>query len=136
MRLLDEISEVVPGSRCVARRRTRAGDFFFDGHFPGLPVVPACILVEMIAQAGGIAAVADVSAAPLQLRVAAFGPCRFPAAAGLNASLEVEARVAGQMAGLYKIQGHVHADGLLVASGEVTLARARESAADAEPGQR
>ena len=125
MRLLDEVSELVPGVRCRAFRRTRAADFFFDGHFPEQPIVPACILVEMIAQAGGIAAVADVAAEPVPLRVAAFGPCRFPAAAGADATLEIDARVAGCIAGLYKIEGVVRVDGVIVASGEVTLARPR-----------
>ncbi|HTL45253.1 MAG TPA: hypothetical protein VL262_13005 [Vicinamibacterales bacterium] len=125
MRLLDAVVDVEPGRRCRAVRRTRATDFFFEGHFPGMPIVPACILLEMIAQAGGIAAVSGRAPAAIQLRVAAFGPCRFPAAAGVDAALEIDARVAGQIGGLYKIEGEVRAAGVLVASGEVTLARPR-----------
>jgi len=105
MLLLDEIVELVPGSRCRARRRTAAADFFFQGHFPGMPVVPACILVEMIAQAGGLAAGTGIQQSndPLQLRVAAFGPCKFPSGAGPGQLLEVDARVVGHLGPLYKV---------------------------------
>ena len=57
-----------------------------------------------------------------QLRVAAIGPFKFPAAAGPGATLEARARVAGRMGGLFKIEGTVTADGVLVASGSLTLA--------------
>ena len=128
MRLVEEIIEIVPGQRAVTRRIARPDDWFFDGHFPGQPVIPAIALVELLAQTGGLAAGAPAPGAdspPLQLRVAALGPFKFPAGAGPGVTLEAEARVVGAMGGLYKIEGHVRADSTLVASGSLTLADAR-----------
>ena len=128
MRLVEEIVEIIPGQRAVTRRVVRPDDWFFDGHFPGQPVIPAIALVELLAQTGGLAAGAPAPGAapqPLQLRVAALGPFKFPAGAGPGVTLEAGARVTGAIGGLFKIEGQVHADGTLVASGSLTLAEAR-----------
>jgi 3-hydroxymyristoyl/3-hydroxydecanoyl-(acyl carrier protein) dehydratase len=83
------------------------------------------MLIEMLAQTGGIAAAsapAPEPTRPRQLRVAAVGPFKFPAAAGPGQLLEAHARIAGRLGPMIKIEGEVTADGLTVAKGSLTLA--------------
>jgi len=125
MRLVEELLEIQHGESATGRRVAGPDDFYFQGHFPGQPIVPAVILIELLAQTGGLAAAAPLpgtSAAPVQLRLAAVGPFKFPAAAGAGATLDAHARVAGRIGTLIKIEGTVTADGIVVATGSLTLA--------------
>jgi 3-hydroxyacyl-[acyl-carrier-protein] dehydratase len=127
MRLLDEVTDVQPGVSATAVHTTSASDFFFQGHFPGQPIVPAVVLVEMIAQTGGIAAVSgDVDDGGTQSgRLAAIGVFKFPAAAGIDTRLEIHARVAARIGRLIRIEGEVRAEGVQIAAGSLTLAADR-----------
>ncbi len=54
--LVDKVVEIVPGQRIVAIKNFTVNEEFFVGHFPGHPVVPGVLLIEGMAQAGGLLA--------------------------------------------------------------------------------
>ena len=53
--LVDEVTELEPGRRVVARKGVRPDEWFFPGHFPDRPIMPGVIMVEALAQAGAVA---------------------------------------------------------------------------------
>jgi 3-hydroxyacyl-[acyl-carrier-protein] dehydratase len=123
MRLVENLVELIPGESAHGRRVAHPNDWYFQGHFPGDPIVPAVVLVELLAQTGGLAAGSASDPGDVRMmRVAALGPFKFRAAARPRQTLDAFARVVGRMGGVVKIEGEVKADGETVASGSVTLA--------------
>ena len=54
MLLVDRIIETEPGKRIVALKNVTINEPFFQGHFPGHPIMPGVLIVEAMAQAGGV----------------------------------------------------------------------------------
>ncbi len=52
--LVDRILEVVPGERIVGLKNVTMNEPFFQGHFPGNPIMPGVLIVEAMAQTGGV----------------------------------------------------------------------------------
>ena len=52
--LVDRIVEIIPGKRVVGIKNVTINEPFFQGHFPGYPIMPAVLIIEAMAQAGGV----------------------------------------------------------------------------------
>ena len=52
---IDKVEELIPGEKVVAIKNVTINEHFFQGHFPGEPVMPGVLIIEALAQAGSIA---------------------------------------------------------------------------------
>ena len=52
--LIDEVIALEPGRKCIAKKYLTQDDFWVPGHFPGMPITPAVMTIEMLAQTGAV----------------------------------------------------------------------------------
>ncbi|HEX3553949.1 MAG TPA: 3-hydroxyacyl-ACP dehydratase FabZ [Thermoanaerobaculia bacterium] len=121
--LVDRVLEVEPGRRIVALKNVTVNEPFFAGHFPGRPVVPGVLLVEGMAQAGGLLLLGDVpDRASKLLLFAGIEEAKFrrPVVPGDQIRYEVE--VLRLRSTYCKLAGRVMVDGQLAAEAVISSA--------------
>jgi 3-hydroxyacyl-[acyl-carrier-protein] dehydratase len=75
--LVDRVVEMEPGKRIVALKNVTANEWFFQGHFPGYPIMPGVLIVEALAQAGAVLLLSDESTRGQIPLFAGIEKCRF-----------------------------------------------------------
>ena len=119
--LVDRIVEMIPHERIVGLKNVTMNEPFFQGHFPGAPVMPGVLIVEAMAQAGGILAYASRGEDEEKELVYFMGidRARFrkPVIPGDQLILEmVSTKTRGNV---FKMSGKASVDGAMVAEAEI-----------------
>jgi len=116
MLLVDRVLELEPKRRIVATKNVTINEQFFVGHFPGQPVMPGVLVVEGMAQAGGILLLHDITERDRKLLYfMAIERARFrrPIVPGDQIRYEVE--VLRMRSTTCKLQGRAMVDGEVAA---------------------
>jgi 3-hydroxyacyl-[acyl-carrier-protein] dehydratase len=119
--LVDEVLELEPGRRVRGRFRVPEDGWWFQGHFPGRPVMPGVLTIEAIAQCGAVAVLADEANHGKIPFFAGIDKCRFKRVVEPGDVLELECvfeRVRGPIA---KGQGRAAVDGEVAAEAMLTV---------------
>lgn len=134
--LIDRIVEFEPRKRLVAIKNVTINEPFFQGHFPGYPIMPGVLVVEAMAQAGGVIMMAELPDRHEKLVVfTGIEKAKFrkPVTPGDQLRIEIEVLAFRSRAG--RIQGRALVDGKLACEATLTCQvvprqRAGRSSAD------
>jgi 3-hydroxyacyl-[acyl-carrier-protein] dehydratase len=125
--LVDDVVELEPGRRCVARRTLRDDDFWFAGHFPGNPVMPGVLIVEALAQTATLAAVtaAQDEGSSMHGKIGLFAgidKVRFKRVVRPGDTLRLEAELLAMHGPVGKCKVLASVDGQMACRGELMFA--------------
>lgn len=120
--LVDRILELEPGERIVGLKNVTANEPFFQGHFPGAPVMPGVLIVEAMAQVGAVMFLRELDPIERAKKLFYFGGInkakfRRPVVPGDQLIMEIV--VLQRRAGSARLRGEARVDGVIVAEAEI-----------------
>jgi 3-hydroxyacyl-[acyl-carrier-protein] dehydratase len=120
--LVDRILELTPGVKAVGIKNVTANEPFFQGHFPGNPIMPGVLIVEALAQVAGVAGLSLPENKGKLGLFAGIDSFRFKRQVVPGDTLLLEAEFLVLRMGIGKVKVCAKVDGGTVAEGEIRVA--------------
>ena len=128
--LVDRILEVEEGKRVVGIKNVSFNEEFFQGHFPGNPVMPGVLQLEAMAQAGALLAHATAPFDPSQkvILLLAFDEVRFRRVVSPGDRLDLHVTIDRQKGSFWRLAGQAKVDGQVASEAQImaTIADRKE----------
>jgi len=127
--LVDRVLSLTPGESIVALKNVTANEAYFVGHFPQFQVMPGVLVVEALAQAGGVLAWESATAADQSVSIlylAAIENARFKRPVRPGDQLILNAELITQRRGLWKYVCRAEVDDQVVAEANILMVTRKE----------
>lgn len=122
--MVDRVLEFVPGKSLVAIKNVTFNEPYFQGHFPGHPVMPGVLILEALAQAGGVLACESVAAEERIsiLYLVGVEQSRFKQIVRPGDQLKMYVELTKHKRSLWMFATRAEVDGKVVAEAEIMMA--------------
>ncbi len=119
--LVDRVTEIEPGELIRGHKMVSYNEPWCQGHFPGHPIMPGVLIIEALAQVGGILAYASepFDATSSLMYFLGIDKAKFRNTVTPGDRLDLEVQVIHHRSNVWKLKGEATVDGTLCASGEL-----------------
>ncbi len=120
--MIDRILEVEEGKRAIGIKNVTINEEFFNGHFPGYPVMPGVLIVEALAQVGAVAMLQKEENKGRLAFFAGIDNCRFKRQVTPGDTLRLEVEITRLRGSIGKGKARATVDGEIACETEITFA--------------
>ena len=119
--LVDRVTDVFPRERIVGHKCVTMGEPWFQGHFPARPIMPGVLILEALAQIGGILAYASdpFDATNSLMYFLGIDKAKFRRPVTPGDRLDLEVTIVHHRSNVWKFRGEALVEGTVCAQGEL-----------------
>ncbi len=118
--LVDRIIEIEPGTKAIGIKNVTVNEEFFQGHFPGQPIMPGVLIIEAMAQVGGILAFRSGVNMGKAVYFMSIEKAKFRKPVVPGDQLRLEIQVLQQRGNVWRFSGNANVEGKVAAEAEFT----------------